>query len=246
MKSYTYHRVAFGCLTFILLLCMQVYLGKVGHVIAGAIPYQGIDAFDSFAEISIHHAVQLVIAMSLVLVLGKLLNLEFYFQLGDTKKGIRYVAVFTGVFAMVSIAQHTLMAMNDQLPVYAFPLNGRYVLGTLGFQLLLSGPAEEILFRALPIVLLTYAFGQSVVIKGNVTLEVLLASALFAIAHTHWSLLPYTFEADFFQVMYAFVLGTIQGIVYQKSKSILYPMLMHSFSNVLMVGGGYVFVSLFS
>lgn len=100
-------------------------------------------------------------------------------------------------------------------------------------------------FRALPIILLQYSFGRSIKIKGNLTLEVILASVLFAFAHVNWSLAPLNFELDYFQILYAFVLGTIQGIVYQRSRSILYPVLMHSFSNVLMVGGGYVFTALF-
>lgn len=67
---------------------------------------------------------------------------------------------------------------------------------------------------------------------------------LFSLAHANWSLSPLVFKADFFQLFYAFVLGTIQGVVYQRSKSILYPMFMHSFSNVLMVGIGYIFIIL--
>ncbi len=138
------------------------------------------------------------------------------------------------------------MALNNQLPVYEFPLDGRNIIGTLGFQLLLTGPAEEVVFRALPIILLTRSFGKSIQIKGYVALEVILASILFAFAHVSWSITPLHFEADFFQIIYAFAMGTIQGIVYQRTKSILYPVLMHSFSNVLMVGGGYVFTVLFS
>jgi len=65
---------------------------------------------------------------------------------------------------------------------------------------------------------------------------------MFAFAHVNWSLDPFVFEADLFGVLYAFVLGCIQGIAYQQSRSILYPILMHSFSNVLMVGAGYLFV----
>jgi len=75
------------------------------------------------------------------------------------------------------------------------------------------------------------------------TLEVVLSSVLFACAHIRWSLVSLIFEVDYFQILYAFVLGTIQGIVYQRSRSILYPVLMHSLSNVLMVGGGYVFTA---
>jgi len=156
------------------------------------------------------------------------------------------LSVFTAAFIVISVTQHAFMVLNNQLPVYAFPLDGRNIIGTLGFQLLLSGPAEEVVYRALPIVLLTRSFGKSVTIGGSVTLEVLLASLLFSFAHANWSLIPFTFKADSFQIIYAFVLGTIQGIAYQRSRSILYPVLMHSISNVLMVGGGYVFTALFS
>jgi len=240
------NRVLFGIIAFLLLLVIQILLGKAGHFIANMIPYQAIDPYDSFAEISIHHAVQLIIAMLIILLLSKVLKLNFYFQLGDKKKGLKYLIIFTAIFAVISIAQHAFMAMNNQLPVYPFPLDARNIIGTLSFQLFLSGPAEEVVFRALPIIVLIYAFGKSVRLKGNFTLEVILASMLFAFAHVNWSLKPLSFQPDYFQVTYAFVLGTIQGIVFQKTKSILYPVLMHSFSNVLMVGIGYVFIALFS
>jgi membrane protease YdiL (CAAX protease family) len=237
---------ASGIATFILLLVMQTLLGKAGHFVADLIPYQQIDPFNSFAEISIHHAVELIIAVSVILVLSKLLNLNFLFQLGDKNNGIKSLALFTAVFAVISVAQHTFMVLNNQLPVYAFPLDGRNMIGTLGFQLLLSGPAEEVVFRALPIVLLIESFGKSIKVKGSLTLEVILSSALFAFAHIRWSFTPFNLELNYFQIMYAFALGTIQGIVYQKSRSILYPILMHSFSNTLMVGVGYIFTALFS
>jgi membrane protease YdiL (CAAX protease family) len=246
MKRLERNRTLSGIIVFILLLFMQILLGKAGHLLAALVPYQSIDPFDCFAEISIHHAVMLLIGMAIILVLRKLKNLDFYFQLGDKKKGIKYLAVFTASFAVISVAQHAFMVVNGQLPVYAFPLDGRNVIGTLGFQLLLTGPAEEVVFRALPIILLKRSFGESIEIKGNVTLEVILASILFAFAHVSWSISPLHFEADYFQIIYAFVLGTIQGIVYQRTRSILYPVLMHSFSNALMVGGGYVFIALFS
>lgn len=245
MKSLKSNRVLFGIITFVLLLVLQELLVWVARLIANLIPYQGIDPFDSFAGISIQQTVILIIALLIILVLSKLLNLKFYFQLGDTKKGIKYVTIFTAVFVVISVLQHTFMALNNQLPVYTFPLDGRNIIGTLGFQLLLTGPMEEVLFRALPIIMLTRSFGNSIKIKGNVTLEVILASILFSFAHVSWSIIPLHFEADYFQLIYAFVMGTIQGIVYQKTKSILYPVLMHSFSNVLMVGGGYVFTALF-
>jgi membrane protease YdiL (CAAX protease family) len=118
------------------------------------------------------------------------MNLNFYFQLGDKKKGIKYLSIFTATIALISVVLHTFMALNNRLPVYTFLLDGRNIIGTLGFSLLLSGPTEEIVFRALPITLLTYVFGKSIEIKGSFTLEVILASILFAFAHVSWSIAP--------------------------------------------------------
>lgn len=230
--------------TFVILLGMQVYLGKAGHFFANALSYQQIDPYDIFARISVHHIVQMIIALVIIAVLSKLLKIDFYMKLGDVGKGTQYVAIFTAIFAIISIIFHILMYVNNQLPAYAFPLDTRNVLGTLGFQLLLSGTSEEIVFRALPIAMLVYAFGKSIPIKWHITLEIILASFLFSLAHIRWSLIPFYFEVDFQRQLYSFVMGIIQGVVYQRSRSILYPMLIHSLSNVLMVGTGYLFIAL--
>ncbi|HHW29850.1 MAG TPA: CPBP family intramembrane metalloprotease [Syntrophomonadaceae bacterium] len=243
MEKLGHNRTLFGITVFLLLFLVQIILGKVGSFFANMIPYQKIDPYNIFAGISIHHAIQMIIAIIAIIMLSKLLKIDFYFKLGDISKGMKYLALFTAVFAIISVAVHILMLVNDQLPIYDFPLDRKNILGTLGFQLFLSGPSEEIIYRALTITMLVYAFGKSIPIKGNITLEVILASLLFSFAHINWSFNPFVFEVNFFPILYAFVLGSIQGIVFQKSKSILYPILMHSFSNVLMVGVGYLFVA---
>lgn len=239
MKKLTLHRILYGSAAFIVLLVTQVLSGKAGHYIANMVPYNQFDPYDIFAGISIHHVIQMVIALIIIAALSKLLKLDFYFKLGDVRKGTKYLAIFTAVFAIIAIIFNFY-----QVPAYTFPLDTRNVLGTLGFQLLLSGTSEEIVFRALPITVLVYAFGKSVPLKGSITLEVILASILFSFAHTNWSLEPFSFEAEIFPLVYSFILGTIQGIVYQKTRSILYPMLMHGISNFLMVGIGYLFTAL--
>lgn len=235
-------RTLLGTAVFFLLFLVQIILGKAGYFIADMIPYQEVDPYNCFARNSVHHAVILVITLTAIIVLSKLLKIDFYFKLGYVKKGLKYLAVFTGAFAVISIAVHLFMLVFDQLPKYDYPLDLRNVLGTLGFNLFLTGPAEETLYRALTITLLTSAFGKSITVKGNMTLEVLLASLIFAFAHIKWSLDPLVFQVNF-NVIYAFVLGCIQGIVYQRTRSILYPILMHSFSNVMMVGTGYLFIA---
>lgn len=228
----------------LLLLVFQEVLGKVGRIVADLLPYERFDPHKAYGWVSAHHITEMLIALAAIMILSKLLKVDFGFGLGDRKKGTKYVMVYTAIFAGVTLVCHMLMLIHNMLPVYNFPLNKGNVVGTLGFQLLLSGPAEEILYRALPITMLVHVLEKSVKVKWGITLETFIASFLFAIAHMKWSLFPFTIEANYFRLFYAFVLGTIQGKAYQDSRSIAYPMLMHSISNVLMVGTGYLFLLL--
>jgi membrane protease YdiL (CAAX protease family) len=244
MKAYKLDGLLYGTITVLALFIAQVLAGKAGGFVASLISYKQFDFDNAYAWVSVHHIVQMIVALGIIGVLSKLLKVDFGFGRGDTKKGIKYLAAFTVVFAIITLIIHILMYVYDQLPTYDFPLNTRNIIGTLSFQLFLSGTSEEILFRALPITVLVYVFGNRVYIKGHITLEIIIASFLFSIAHMKWSLSPFTIDANLFQLFYAFVLGTIQGIAYQESQSVLYPMLMHSLANVLMVGTGYLFILL--
>jgi len=239
-----FYKLLYGGIAVIALFIIQVFAGKAGGAVADLLSYNKIDFYNIYAWVSVHHIIQMLIVLAIIAVLSKLLKVDFGFKLGDSKKGMRYLIFFTAAFAAVALISHILMYIYHQLPRYDFPLNKSNVIGTLGFQLFLSGPSEEILFRALPVTMLTYVFGKSINIKWNITLEIMIASFLFSIAHMNWSLFPFTMAVNYFQLFYAFVLGTIQGIAYQESRSILYPMLMHSLSNVLMVGTGYLFALL--
>jgi membrane protease YdiL (CAAX protease family) len=228
----------------LLLLVFQKVLGKVGRIVADLFPYEKFDPYKAFAWVSIHHIVEMLIALALILILSKQLKVDFGFTLGDKKTGNKFVVVYTIIFVGITLVVHILMLANNSLPVYDFPLSKSNILGTLGFQLFLSGPTEEILYRAIPITMLVHVLGKGIKVKWGITLETIIASCLFAIAHMKWSLFPITFEANYFQLFYAFVLGIIQGKAYQDSRSIVYPMFMHSISNVLMVGTGYLFLLL--
>ncbi len=220
----------------------QEFAGKAGGAIAGLCSYEKVDLNNVFAWQSVHHMIMLIIGLAVIVVLSRLLKDNFGFQFGDRKKGMRYFVLFTAVLTVISIIYHILMYTRGQPLTYDFALNRRNVLGTLGFQLLLSGPAEEILYRALPVTVLVHMLRKSVRLKWNITLEVVIASLLFSIAHIKWSLSPFAVDANVSQLFYAFAIGTVQGMAYQESRSVLYPILMHSISNVLMVGPGYLAV----
>ncbi|MGI6317877.1 MAG: CPBP family intramembrane metalloprotease [Firmicutes bacterium] len=231
-------------LAFIALFLVQVFAGKSGWFVADLFSYDSFDPDHLFARLSVHHIVQMLIALAIITVLSKLIKADFGFQLGDSKKGLRYFLIFTAVIAVIALIYHIPMYVFGQGQAFDFPLNPKNVLGTLGFQLFLSGTSEEILYRALPVTVLVYVFGKNIQIKWDITLEVVLASFLFTVAHIKWSLFPFSADFNLSQLFYAFAMGTVSGIVYQQSRSILYPMLMHSISNVLMVGTGYLFAVL--
>lgn len=96
--------------------------------------------------------------------------------------------MYTAAFAGVTLICHVLMLVSKTLPVYDFPLNRASILGTLGFQLFLSGPVEEILFKAIPITVLVRVWGKNIETKRAITLETVIAVFLFTAAHTKPSL----------------------------------------------------------
>lgn len=243
-RKKTFNKALLYIFIILLLLVFQKLISKFGGIVADAIPCENYDPYKAFAWVSIHHITEMVATLVVIMILSKTLKVNFGLGFGDKKKGIKFVMVFTTIFTGVTLICHILMLIYNLLPVYNYPLYKNNIMGTLGFQLLLSGPAEEILFRALPITMLVYIWKKSIKVKWNITLEIIIAALLFSIAHMKWSLFPFIIEANFFQLLYAFVLGIINGIAYQKSKSIIYPMIIHSISNVLMVGIGYLFILL--
>jgi membrane protease YdiL (CAAX protease family) len=64
---------------------------------------------------------------------------------------------------------------------------------------------------------------------------------LFSIAHINYTFNPFTLQYDPIQLVFAFIVGTVQGITYIKCKSIIYPLIMHSLCNVTFGIAGYLF-----
>lgn len=235
-----------GFVALIVLFVVQVFAGKSGWAVADLFTYDSVDSNDLFARLSVHHLTLLFIALMIIVIIKAVLRLDFGFHTGDKKVGMRYFLIFTGVIAGIALGYHIFMKIIGQPITYVYPLNVQNTLGYLGFQFLLSGPAEEVLYRALPITLLAFAFGKTTNETNNVSMEVLLASLLFTSAHISYTISPFSIsDLNIFGLVYAFSMGILNGFVYQKSHSILYPILMHSISNVLMVGTGYLFALLF-
>ena len=235
------------CLSIVaitLLLIFQQFASKVGNLIANCFNYKAIDEYNIFAYISVHHIVQMLIALLAIIILNKKYKIDFGFSLGNKKLGMKYLLIFTVAVLIFTIISYGIRYFSNQIIHYDYPLNAKNVIGTLGFQLLLSGTSEEVLFRALPIGVLTFWIGSNKerkFTKLNISREVIIAAVLFAIAHIRWTINPFSIDMNYLQLIYCFVLGIVDGKVYQESNSVLYPIIMHGISNVIMVGLGYIF-----
>ena len=242
--------------TVLLLLLFQQSASAAGRFIADRFTFDRIDAYGLFAWVSVHHVVQMLCAIILIIILAKVLKLDFGFGLGDRKTGVEFVANFAVAALAFALIWHLGAQALGNVGMPDYPLNFNHIAGQLGFQLLLSGPSEEILFRALPITLLAYSFRESKVVcsfqenrmlrneKLHISLENIIAALLFTLAHVSWSLNPFSVCASWVQLTLSMILGLWYGIAYQKSKSILYPMAMHSIWNVVMVGARYIHLAL--
>lgn len=229
--------------TLLLILIFQQICSKIGAFVADFIDYSAIDKYDVFAWISIHHIVQALIALVVIAIMAKFYNIDFGLKLGDKRLGIKYVLIFTAsMLAYIAIISVGIYLGNRTMQ-YSYPLTYINVLGSLGFQLFLSGTSEEILFRALPIsiivCLIPYEKGVKI-FKLHISWAIIITAIFFALAHIKWTVVPFTISYDFMQLLFSFALGIVYGKVYQKTNSVLYPMIMHSLTNVAVVGSGYI------
>jgi len=244
MKNIKIKKTVYIVFVIVGLFIVQTFASKLGGFIADLFQYAVIDKDDTFMSISVHHIIQMIVALVLIFVISKKSDLEFWLKPRLNKSGILYTTIFAIVILIYVLISYVVGYSLNTIVPYAYELNVANVLGTLWFQLFLSGTSEEILFRAFPITVLGGVIGKDN--KKGYAFIIVIASVLFSVAHIQWSLFPVSLTFSWFQLIYAFILGIAYGFTYVKSESIIYPMIMHGLSNFFMVGIGYIFMAVMS
>jgi membrane protease YdiL (CAAX protease family) len=219
----------------LLLSLLLLGVPRLSGMIASLFDYQTIDPDGAYACISVHHIVQALIFIMIIILLNKLKPISYGFGWGNKEVGKKYVLAFALIFSAGSLGTHILMIITSSFQEFAYPLTATNIIGQLSFQLLLSGPSEELIFRAFAITILALVIKVKL-FNGNVSATNIIAAFIFGLAHVSFSLAPFAASYNPFQVLMAIVLGFFYGDCYEKSKSMYYPMMMHSISNVVMVG----------
>lgn len=222
---------------------------RLAAAFANLFDYSTVDPDGAFAWFSVRHIVQAVIFLVLMVIITRASAIRFGFGWGDSKVGWYYVRLFALIFAGYTVVAMLIVLATGTFQAFPYPLTTRNIIGQLGFQLLLSGPSEELIFRAFAITMLGLAvkgtlitgeraFGRPLitVFGGVLTVANVIAAIIFGLAHMRFTFAPFTASYHMGQVIYAVFLGLFYGVCFERSKSMVYPMMMHSISNVVAVG----------
>lgn len=198
-----------------------------------------VDPHGAFLWASVHHAVQLLMTLLAAWLLGFSLR-DIGFNLNERRQSLAMLRSFLGYFVAFVVAGHVILFFLASAPEWGRPLDLRNVGGELAFKALLSGTAEEPLFRGLVMMLLWRSWkGEARWLGIRISHAGLLATGLFIAAHIGFTLFP--LRLTFFspiQLVQAAILGFFYAVVFDRTRSLLTPILAHNFANVFLTGVG--------
>lgn len=212
------------------LLAVPLLAGRIASLFS--YPF---DPWRAFSWISVHHVAQALLFVPIAWIVSRFVKIDWRLGKGDVRKGLRYVSKFVVVFLIYTAIGFAFALLTDTFAPFAYPLKPRYILGQLGFQLFLSGPSEEWIFRS-------FGLGLAGLLwptrwwKGRIGAANVFLAVVFALAHVGVDFAPFALSWNPVQIVYAFVLGFVYGDCLEKTGSVWYAMAIHSLSNVIAVG----------
>ncbi len=158
----------------------------------------------------------------------------------NRQRSLSLLRAFVLYFVLFVVAGHVILYFIGPAPTWPHPLTLRNVAGELGFKALLSGTAEEPLFRGLVMMVLYRSWaGQSKWIGIQISHAGLIATGLFIVAHIGFSLAPLQITwISPIQLAQAGVLGFFYAVVFDRTRSLLTPILAHNFANTFLTAIG--------
>ena len=199
-----------------------------------------VDRFDpdgAFLWITTHHLVQLaLVLLALPLVFG-LSARQAGFNLHRLSTTLRWLAGFAVVYLGWVLLAHATGMTGGYGTALPYPLTASNVVGVLGFQALLSGTAEEPLFRGLVMTVLG-RYWTRVLRVGRFEMPVtgLIATALFMLAHARWTADAPFIQVSPYQQLLSLGLGLYYAALFHRTRSLAGPIAAHGFSNLVAVG----------
>jgi len=201
-----------------------------------------VDPDGVFFAVSVHHVCQLLLTLMLMMSFAGTRLSGWGFNLREWRASLQITAwfclIYLGPVFLANVLPHLVSGPG---PTFDHPLTPRNVGGRLGFQFLLSGLCEEPLFRGFAITFLSQSWtGRIRIGRLSISAAVAWSTFLFMAAHAQISLHPFSFHVSVPQQIWSLGLGVYYGVVFEKTRSLLAPILSHGYSN------GIIFVVLYS
>lgn len=230
-------------IAFIILFIILLGVPLLAKVLLANVDLFSLDPENVFLWFMLRHFLQAFIIFGILLIVSKIYKIDFKLGLGDKKIGLQFLKKFMIIFTIGCLVFYLISYFGSQLMPYDFEYNVRNIVGYLSFQLFFSGPSEELIFRAFSITMFTY-FVTNKKIMRKVSYANIFAAIVFGLAHISINVFPFSISFVLPQIITSILLGYFYGDCYEKSKSVIFPMIMHSFSNVLMVGLTFILTGL--
>ena len=131
MKNIKVKKTVYIVLVILGLFIAQTFASKLGGFIADLIQYAVIDKDGTFMSISVHHIIQMIVALVLIFVISKKSDLEFWLKPRLNKSGILYTTIFDIVILMYVLISYIVGYSLNTIVPYAYELNISNVLGTI-------------------------------------------------------------------------------------------------------------------
>ena len=113
---------------------IQQISSKFAGFIANLFNYNTIDKDCVFAWISVHHIIQLLVGLVIIIFLSRKLNLDFNLKIGSIKIGVKYILIFSSIMFIYVILTYISGYYFNKIAPYNNKLNTKNIICTLGFQ----------------------------------------------------------------------------------------------------------------
>jgi uncharacterized protein len=140
-------------------------------------------------------------------------------------------AVFFGV--LMTLVDYWPQLVAHRPPGQPYPLTPFNITGWLSYQGLIAGPSDEVLLRGLIVTYLAMAMPGRIAFRGyEMNGAGVVVAVLYTLAHVgNFFLLP--FAMAFGQVVYMLAQGILFAYWYEKSGSLLAPIIGHSLAGMI-------------
>jgi membrane protease YdiL (CAAX protease family) len=198
--------------------------------------YQRIDPDDAFMYLFLHHIMQSVMYILLIILAGRLLNIKFRdfgFNLNNVKTSVTYSFVFVIIWAIIQFSVSYVWYVNGYQFNLNFEMNHRNMIGYFLFEIFLSGTSEELFYRGLIVTVILKIMQEFIKKQRNLNiLAIFISVIVFMAGHINFTLFPFRITYfNFLQQLTVISVTIFYCITFFKTKSLLGPILMHNLLN---------------